>query len=84
MVSGHYGEEKNMITDNDVTKAMLREAVNIEARIDELENSPDVKRARRYNEVRGQRLQYLQDLKQLEHLGKRLRDIGWEAEDAED
>ena len=70
-----------MITDNDVTRAMLREALNIEARIDELEKSPDVKLAMAYNETKGQRLAYLQELKRLEHLGRRLRDIGWEAED---
>ena len=74
-----------MITEKDITRAMLREAVNIEARIEELENSPDVKLAMRYNETKDQRLAYLQELKQLEHLGQRLRGIGWEADDdAED
>lgn len=72
-----------MITDNDITRAMLREALNIESRIEELEKSPDVKLAMAYNETKGQRLAYLQELKRLEHLGRRLRDIGWEAQDAE-
>lgn len=72
------------MTDKDITKAMLREAVNIESRIEELEGSEEVRLARRYNEVKGQRLAYLQELKQLERLGQRLRDIGWEAQDAGD
>ena len=72
-----------MITDTDITKAMLREAINIESRIEELEKSPDVKLAMRYNEAKGKRLEYLQELKKLEHLGRRLRDIGWEAQEDE-
>lgn len=75
---------KKNISDADVTRAMLREAVNIESRIEELEASEEVRLARRYNEVKGQRIAYLQELKQLERLGQRLRDIGWEAPDAED
>lgn len=75
---------KKNINDADVTRAMLREAVNIETRIEELEKSPEVRLAMRYNETKGQRLAYLQELKQLERLGQRLRDIGWEAPDAED
>lgn len=75
---------RRIITDADVTKSMLMEAVNIESRIEELEQSPDVKLAIRYNETKGQRIEYLQKLKTLERLGKRLRDIGWEAPDAED
>ena len=72
-----------MITEKDITRSMLREALNIESRIEELENSKDVKLAMQYEETKGQRLAYLQELKRLEHLGKRLRDIGWEAQDAE-
>lgn len=72
---------KKRITDEDVTRSMLKEAVNIESQIEELEKSRDVRLAMRYNEARGKRLQYLQDLKQLERLGRRLRDIGWEDED---
>ena len=75
---------KKDISDADVTRAMLREAVNIESRIEEQEKSPEVRLAMRYNETKDQRLAYLQELKQLERLGQRLRDIGWEAPDAED
>ena len=75
---------KKNINDADVTRAMLREAVNIESRIEELEASEEVRLARRYNEVKGKRIAYLQELKQLERLGQRLRDIGWEAPNAED
>ena len=75
---------KKDISDADVTRAMLREAVNIESRIEELAKSPEVRLAMRYNETKDQRLAYLQELKQLERLGQRLRDIGWEAPDAED
>jgi hypothetical protein len=73
-----------IITDRDVTRAMLKEAVNIETQIEDLEKSADVRLAMRYNETKGKRLAYLQDLKQLERLGKRLRAVGWEDDYAED
>lgn len=65
-------------------KAMLQEAVNIEAQIQALENSPNVLRAMRYNEMREERLSYLQELKRLDRLGERLRDLEWGADYAED
>lgn len=65
-------------------KAMLQEAVNIEAQIQALENSPNVLRAMRYNEMREERLSYLQELKRLDRLGERLGDLEWGGDDAED
>lgn len=65
-------------------KAMLQEAANIEAQIQALENSPNVLRAMRYNEMREERLSYLQELKRLDRLGERLRDLEWGGDDAED
>ena len=72
-------------TFTEAEKAMIREAVNIESQIEDLEKSDVVRLAMRYNETREQRLQYLQELKQLARLGRRLVDIGWEApKDAKD
>jgi hypothetical protein len=72
-------------TFTEAEKAMIREAVNIESQIENLEKSDVVRLAMRYNETMEQRLQYLQELKQLARLGRRLVDIGWEVpKDAED
>lgn len=65
-------------------KAMLKEAWNIEQQIVDLEKSPDVLLAMRYKELKDERLRYLQELKQLERLGQRIRSFGWEADYAED
>lgn len=56
-----------------------READNIEEQIRELERSDYVRTARAYAEYREKRLAYLQELKELERKGRRLKDRGWEA-----
>jgi len=55
----------------------MKDLMNIEDQIRDLERSPEVRLARQYEQIRDRRLAYLQELKNQARFGKRLHDMGW-------
>lgn len=60
-----------------IREMQLTELRNIEEQIQELENGPWVRIARQYEQIKAKRLAYLEELKQLERMGKRIHRLGW-------
>jgi hypothetical protein len=62
---------------DEMEEMRMKDLMNIEDQIRDLERSPEVRLARQYEQIREKRLAYLQELKQQARFGQRLHDMGW-------